>query len=83
MMIKNCFQYSVSVSVLSGMLMSQILTATIFKGFAVILVPRWLWKHGDLLCLGIQRLYALEVVLKLPGVPVASGPDETDERLLH
>lgn len=29
MMIKNCFQYSVSMSVLSGMLMSQILTATI------------------------------------------------------
>lgn len=57
-MIKTCFQYSVGMSVLLEMLTPQIHPDAIHKGFAVsaaILVPRGLLRHGDLLCLGIQR----------------------------
>lgn len=54
-MIKACFQYSVGMPVLSEKLMAQIHPAATHKGFAAILVPRWLLKHGDLLCFGIQR----------------------------
>lgn len=69
-MIKTCFQYSVGMSVLSEVLRAQIHPATIRKGFAVILVPRWLLKHGDLLCLGIRR-----AVCSGGGIEAAGCPD--------
>lgn len=78
-MIKTCFRYSVGMAVLSEKLMAQIHSATIHKGFAVILAPKWPLKHGDLLCFGIQRQLCsgggIEAAFKdLLGALMVSGP---------